>query len=382
MSKQSTAETQTEFCIPGPRIDRALRTENGSVVAFHHIETPDTLFAQTILERCVRKIEYIQGELGNPKNILGVTLPDFSVTRNERRFVAGYCNGSFLSWKNTNTPFLPIDVLPDCCGTLLAKVRGPFSPDIVSSRLSSLRLESSTISGIPIEWDIGRKNHFCSFYEASDKSVYCIVHSAFPERKGDSESSFGLYWHYSHLLQKMSTVLQTPFGKAVFLQDHAVEEFLSMYWTWEAYSKKKREILLSKLVDEYDIMTNATHLGFFGTSAVGIGCYAMDAPESIFPLTTRLGGPAMLLAPHQPAICGKIPAWIIPHGTGSSLLPATSRSIDANGFINATMGRSRFSSLKINDHISGNLDVQNIGLQRCGLFKIVAELAPILEIKL
>lgn len=292
------------------------------------------------------KTNYVLQELGYPPDATFIASPDMTITRNTARWQAGFGYGGKVQWGDGDRPLLILDVKPNGCGMLVGGL--PEMPDVqdVVERLGSLKARKVTISGVEVEWDFARGNHFIdlcrltSSVPGANLPPYAfVIHGSCPELCGETVLGPGSYWDRSQALQQQARVMQTPWGPLHVLLDEAAENFVEFWGRADEFSKQRRQVAAEHCFGDFEPIANTTHQGMQGPNTVLLGCQDTKDPSArLFPIMVRSDLPGYLfegypnLAPAVIAALGfeeraneigvmqrLLNANIIPHGAGYAI---------------------------------------------------------------
>lgn len=248
---------------------------------------------------CLEKLGISEG------NCYMTALPDFTYTKHEDRWKAGFPYGCIFNIKSNNIPFVPLDLKPNCCGVIFAEI-APLNDDLYSLKK---RLYDTISNYEKIdETDFKRGNHFIGIYEHLNK-YYLLIHGSLDYVKSKLYND-----RNEQLLKKVRkyNILGTDF--CFFIDDEA-ELYYHEYLKCEKTTIQYRELLAKKMFPEANILFNMTHEGFFGINTILLGAYASNLPFSC-PLMMSPGTDLSLINVTKPINISDKKIYCSPHGGG------------------------------------------------------------------
>ncbi len=348
-------------------------------------DSKNTKFAENILVKGLNKIKYLYEYHTIDAKIKYIALQDFSFSMNERRIKNGYSIGGVLTWETSGENLIPIDMLPNCCGTLLVRLYDEIDKKKIINKVNKLILSSTSLKGIKIQWDIGRKNHFFNIYKDGEENYYALLHCSLPEVKNDNPLGFGLYYYQSEELKKISNELNTPYGKIIFIKPEKNNFFISKIKQYTEISRLKRELFISNIFDKYEIISNETHFGFENLNMILMGAFSIKR-NTVVPLMVAPLKDAFLVSPqNQISLFEGKNYYLVPHGTGHNL--KNFGKIDYDHSSNFFYCTTRKGHLFITNDIKEiSNDFQNFNYKNIikdpNNFRIIKKISPVLEFKI
>lgn len=193
-------------------------------------------------------------------------LPDHTYTRNKTRWSAGFAYGTIISIKSPNTPFIPLDVLPNCCGVIVAEI------DDISNDINDLKAKINKLIESYNEIDASdfkRGNHFIGIYKANNR-YYILLHCSFIYAKEIRNS-------YSHHKCDVNTtnILGQSFK---FVYGDSAIKYYKEFVEENSLSIRYRELIIKDLFPSAQILFNQTHQGFYDINNILLGAYASSKP--------------------------------------------------------------------------------------------------------
>ncbi|MGD2072263.1 MAG: hypothetical protein PVG65_02095 [Candidatus Thorarchaeota archaeon] len=245
------------------------------------------------------KILYIQDYLGFEQNAFFISAPDFTITRNNPRWLSGFSYGGMLIWGDGNVPLMILDPRPNTCGIL---VGGFFELPSLSKMIENIDsiIEEQCPKGSL--WDFTRRNHFFTIFKTtntSKKDIYPYIfflHGNPDAIKRDSEDLPGLYLEKSTWLQQNCTRIETPFGNIHILLEEDAKYYLEFYLKHENYSRIYREKTAKSILGNYTPISNETHQGLVNLNQLVLGCY-LAPMKTILPFSISMTEDAYLITP-------------------------------------------------------------------------------------
>lgn len=215
---------------------------------------------------------------GSVENTKLIALPDFTFSRNEDRWKAGYPYGSIIYIDSNNIPFMPLGFRPNCCGITMCKVpKNSINPQIVMQKLDelpNLRLDLSND-------DLKRGNHFIgTYHDETLDEYYAIIHGSFSFVKSGYHDLPGLYIDKTDYWNKKIKIFNTKFTSFEYLIEDAALEYYNTFKTFEKITKENRERITDFLFEGCEILFNETHEGLFDFQTIALGAYVMNHPYS------------------------------------------------------------------------------------------------------
>ncbi len=215
---------------------------------------------------------------GSVENTKLIALPDFTYSKNEFRWRAGYPYGSIISIDSHGIPFLPLGFRPNCCGITMCKIdKNNAEPQKIMQKvadLSSLKLDIS-------DDDLKRGNHFIGiYYDEKYEQYYAIIHGSFSFVKSGYHNLPGLYIDKTNYWDRKKKTFRTEFTSFDYLIDEDALEYYSVFKEFEKITKTNREKITHFLFDNCETIMNETHEGLYDSHTIVLGAYVMDKPFS------------------------------------------------------------------------------------------------------
>ncbi|MFG3043482.1 hypothetical protein ACGFZR_00935 [Streptomyces sp. NPDC048241] len=277
-----------------------------------------------------------------------VPLGDFTTSLNETRAALGYPVGGILFWGPGNLPLVPAGIGPNHCGMLVAEVDEAVTADQLTLRIERLRTRMPVLEGVPLQWDLGRKNHFLNVYRSSAGRRIAVMHCSLPEAREDGVLGMGHDLRQSHLLRKMVTVLDTPVGPFGFFCDDSASSVLQQAEEYSLLARRKREIICRAVFKDCLILSNENHMRLLDHNAMQFGSYASGTPMRHLPLMVGPGRSAYLVDTKNPVEVFGRTLFLTPHGTGARSSSPDTVEYDAETerhFLTDGTGRRHFRQL-------------------------------------
>lgn len=248
------------------------------------------------------KTNHVLQQLGYPPDATFIATPDMTITRNSGRWKAGFGYGGKVQWGEGDRPLIILDVKPNGCGMLVGALFEKPDPQTIVRRLNELKSSPAKLSGIEIEWDFGRGNHFVDIcgVQSIDPSLSLppyafVIHGSCPELHTETALGPGAYWDSSPTLQRQARVFETPWGPLHVLMDEAVQPFVDFWRAADAFAKERRRIAAQACFGEFQLISNETHQGLEGANTVLLGCHdSQPAGGALLPVMVRSDLPGYL----------------------------------------------------------------------------------------
>lgn len=314
------------------------------------------------------KIHWVQRELGIPANATFISAPDLTVTRNTSRWRGGFGYGGSLTWGDGNLDLMILDSKPNACGMIVGLLDHLPDKAELLRRVHVLNQEYVEIDDVPIEWDLGKSNHYIDLFRvepvaAEEFAPYAfMMHFAGGELRGETEHGAGLYWDRSPTLRSRMKAFDSPFGTVRVLIGDDARDYVEFYQWVDALVQKRRRYAADRLFDDYALLNNETHQGLTHANQIVLGCYHFTDAERLYPIGLRPDEPAYLvrgrpnLSPETIATLGYeerarrlgvyeqlTSANLLPHGGGYAF-PHIRRVIDVH-----TLDGERYFELELHD---------------------------------
>lgn len=248
------------------------------------------------------KTNFVLSQLGYPADATFIATPDMTITRNTARWQAGFGYGGKLQWGDGDRALLVLDVKPNGCGMLVGGLAEKPEPQAVVERLGQLKASRQSLSGVEINWDFGRGNHFidiCSVQAVEADwplpPYAFIMHGSCPELHGETALGPGAYWDQSPALQRQARLFETPWGALHVLLDDKVASFVEFWGRADRFAKERRLLAARHCFGDFEAIANVTHQGLWGANGVLLGCQDTQDPEGdLLPIAVRSDLPAYL----------------------------------------------------------------------------------------
>jgi hypothetical protein len=194
-----------------------------------------------------------------------------------------------------------LDAKPNACGMIAGGLdRLPDRVELLE-RVHGLRAAGLEIDGVPLEWDLGKSNHFIDLcrleaVEGADLPPWMfLMHFAGDELRGETALGPGLYWDASPALQRLMVVHETPFGPLRVLEGRHAHDYLAAFRRVERFVQDRRLRAADWLFGDYELINNETHQGLVGLNRMVLGCYHFDDGDRLYPLGLRPDAPSYLV---------------------------------------------------------------------------------------
>jgi hypothetical protein len=201
-----------------------------------------------------------------------IALPDFTYTRNQLRWNAGFPYGCIIKFGNDVPPFIPLDFRPNCCGVILAEIDNyEGTPDMLQKKYIEIVHSYSQID----KSDLNRRNHFMGFYYCSNNNkYYFLIHGSFKFVKD------ALYYERNKTLSSISKSEQIMGETFSYLIDDSAKDYYENYLEHERLTMYYRNLITRELFPHSKVIFNRTHEGFFDMRTLLLGAYASSQPFS------------------------------------------------------------------------------------------------------
>jgi len=263
------------------------------------------------IHSCLNEI----GLLGENSKL--VALPDFTFSRSDYRFKAGFPYGSLIYIDSKDVPFIPIEFRPNCCGIIFIEL-SDYQRDIaqITDKLSKIEKQKLNVTSD----DLRRGNHFIGIYKNElRQKYYAIIHNSFEFVKIGYGEIPGLYTdktnYWEGLIKKHSVVNET----FSYLIGKPAADYYAAYLEHEKHSKELRIELANYLFEDCAVIFNETHEGFFSMNTIMLGTYAQKAPFTCpIMLSSNDSLPIFEIRKALPTLPDEV--FACPHGGGYSIL--------------------------------------------------------------
>ncbi len=237
-----------------------------------------------------------------------LALPDLTFTRSYNRWNSGFPYGCIISIESKETPFIPLDFKPNCCGVLFAKIP-EINKDIHVIRNDFYAVMRSY--NIFNESDFKRGNHFMGIYE-NENDHYVLLHGSLNFVKSQLYSN-----RNDQLMKQMGSmeILDIPFN---YLAGDVARQYYQDYLNYQQMTIKYRELLVKGIFPNAEIMFNGTHEGFMDINTILLGGYASLNPFSC-PIMLSPGSDLNIMHVTEPSIVANRVIYCAPHGGGYAL---------------------------------------------------------------
>ena len=243
-------------------------------------------------------------------------LPDFTFSRNDNRYQAGFPYGSIIHIDTKNTPFIPLGFRPNCCGiTMVEFSNKENSLEKIRARIRNLGDLDTDIASD----DLSRGNHFVGIYYDSqiDKS-FGIIHGSFSFVKSGYRDIPGLYIDKTNYWNNKLKVFDNAEISFPYLIDEAAKEYYKAYIQHEDHTKTLRAQVANHLFPDSTLLFNETHEGMFAQNTIVLGSYtASRSYSSPILLAAEADLPILQITTPLPYLSDSI--YACPHGGGYSL---------------------------------------------------------------
>lgn len=213
---------------------------------------------------------------GNVETTKLIALPDFTFSKNDHRWKAGYPYGSIIYIDTNNIPFMPLGFRPNCCGITMCKIsKSSIDPTVIMKKvqnLSNLKLDLSND-------DLKRGNHFIgTYYDNTKDEYYAIIHGSFSFVKSGYHNLPGLYIDKTDYWNKKKKIYNTKYTSFEYLIEDAACEYYEVFNNFEKITKENRKKITEFIFEGCEILFNETHEGLFNFHTIALGAYVMDHP--------------------------------------------------------------------------------------------------------
>lgn len=199
-----------------------------------------------------------------------IALPDFTFTRNKKRWDAGFPYGCVIRINNNkDIPFIPFDFRPNCCGIIFAEI-SEFHQDLDFLANKYFEIIHKLQNVEPC--DLNRRNHFIAVYcDQLTNKYYCLIHCSFKFVKQKLYSE-----HNSKLLECMKSFDFMSGTIHYFIGDVATEYYRN-YTDLQEKTLTLRETILKELFPNSNVLFHQTHEGFWDQNTILLGSYAANS---------------------------------------------------------------------------------------------------------
>ncbi len=263
---------------------------------------PTSYLARANLEYGLAKILYVQEYLGLDMQAYFISLPDFTITRSNTRWLSGFSYGGLLIWGDGSIPLVILDARPNTCGTLVGSFSELPSLRTLLKRVDKV-MEKETSDRNPL-WNFTRRNHFFNIYEnktASGKdspTYYFFLHGCPADVKSGRKNTTGLYIDNCVWLQQNCLTIKTPFGLLNVLIEDKAEHYFDCYMKHEVHSREYRVETARNILGDFEEISNETHSGLVNINHQILGCYLVSLNTTL-PLSISMHKEAYLITPKR-----------------------------------------------------------------------------------
>lgn len=255
-------------------------------------------------------LDYINGSVENTKM---VALPDFTFSRNENRWKAGYPYGSVIKIDSNGIPFIPLGFRPNCCGISMCKIaKRHINPEKIVNKIEHLANLNLDLG----EDDLKRGNHFIGiYYDKIGDEYYAIIHGSFNFVKSGYHDLPGLYIDKTPYWNDKKKIFKTDYTSFEFLIDEDAVKYYDLFKNYENITKTLREKITKYIFEDCDILLNETHEGLYDSNTIVLGAYVKAKPY-VCPimLSAETDLPIVNIDKSVPQLPGEL--YICPHGGG------------------------------------------------------------------
>lgn len=273
-----------------------------------------------------------------------IALPDFTFSRNDNRFRAGFPYGSIIYLDTGSIPFILPEFRPNCCGIAMVKLYD-VETDVatISTKIQNINQINATFSGD----DLRRGNHFIGIYhDVKNDSHYAIIHGSFSFVKSGLNNVPGLYLDKTQYWNNRLRYYNIANSRLPYLLGDDAVEYYDSYVEHEKNTKRLRAQAAEFLFENCNLVFNETHEGFFNINTIVLGAYISNSPfKAPIMLSAESGLPIVEVL--NPLSDLPMNLYVCPHGGGYAL-----RHI-ANGSYNEEENTYRFK------YISGTVMIAN-----------------------
>ena len=359
---------------------------------FHDLSTGDTaamLAKENALIGLTRLVQcYTENGLDFDSLAL-FALPDFTFTRNEYRWNAGFSYGCILWLPNQTTPIIPLQFRPNCCGTIV--VRTPeWHEDQHHEIFNRLPEVLRSFDGVDYG-DFTRSNHFLAVLrDDTSGETYLLFHGSFAAVKEGHQKGVGLYIEKtSYWNDRIRGLSDNQDFKYLIGAD--AQYYYEVYQAHERFTMSLRERIMAALVPKQDVVFHRVHEGFSTMNIVLLGAYVDTAPfQCPIMLSAEVNLPLINVSRSLGDIAG-LPAYrpyyVSPHG-GGYMLPniesaARSDKVRGKGFTLTSKNThsTYYCSDIINLPYSYRTDVAEIWCRKHGAGAVAQSLRPLTYLK-
>ena len=208
-------------------------------------------------------------ELGIENGAKLIALPDFTYTRNQLRWDAGFPYGCIVKINNPYNNFIPLEFRPNCCGVVFGEIPNKdYDFNVLKNRLINFINKSHYIDSN----DFNKRNHFIGIYiNPETGKYYALLHGSFKYVKNNLYSERKNKW--SNKIQKKDILNK----EILYLYGHDAIEYYNDYKIYENESSKLRLDIMNYLFfNEFKVLFNETHEGFRDINTILLGAYSSN----------------------------------------------------------------------------------------------------------
>jgi len=307
-------------------------------------------------------------------------LPDFTFSRNDLRYKAGFPYGTIIHIDSKNTPYVPLGFRPNCCGITFVKLNS-FDETVIEQKLSNVKKEFRDLYSD----DLNRGSHFVGIY-ADDVSgeKYGLLHGSFNSVKSGVNDIPGLYLDKTNYWDPSIRYYSRQGAKFPYLLGDVALEYYQAYIKHELFTKTMRHTLSKFIFNDSKMIFNETHEGFYDVNTIVLGSYVgrtlFSNPVMLNPNTNLA-----IVQTEKTIQIGTIPLFVCPHGGGYMINDVVGGSYLSNDAYYKVKYPNN-AVMKVDDIrklIYGyRTDVAKVWTEALGFGKIIKELRPVINYKL
>ncbi len=245
-----------------------------------------------------------------------IALPDFTFSRNDKRFNSFFPYGSIIHIDTSGEMFIPLGFRPNCCGiTMLELTNTDANIDKIKTNLYTLaKLDFGIASD-----DLNRGNHFIGIYEnQSTSQMYAIIHGSFDFVKSGHNDIPGLYIDKTNYWDdKLCIYSENDVYFPYLVSDNAVH-YYKAYLQHEQTTKELRSKIAYHLFPNSKIIFNETHEGFYQHNTITLGAYIKNTSFTA-PIMLSAESDLSIINVNRPLTDISSNIYACPHGGGYSL---------------------------------------------------------------
>lgn len=205
-----------------------------------------------------------------------IALPDFTFSRNDKRYNSYFPYGSIIHIDTDGENFIPLGFRPNCCGITMLKL-SPEDENIekIKERMKSLNEIETNISND----DLNRGNHFIGIYKSKkNNQAYSIIHGSFNFVKSGYNDIPGLYIDKTDYWNDKMQIYNIDDTVFPYLIGDNAKHYYDSYIQHERMTKELRAKVANHLFPKSTIVFNETHEGFYQFNTITLGAYVNDHP--------------------------------------------------------------------------------------------------------